>query len=138
MFGEVDQLRSLPYPADRGFLNGFSLADQRDHAAVVIGVHLAIQQKNAGNLHRLDNGINLGLVAAFGKIRNAFHQSAWHTRRIKDDANSRKLGSSVSVVAQALSNRKSGAPNDLTSFCQNMHTARIMRPAPRLSGCGFT
>ena len=65
MFGEIEQLRGLPYPADGGFLNGFAFADQRDHATVVVGVHFAIEKKDAGNLHGVDNGIDLRLVTAF-------------------------------------------------------------------------
>ena len=80
MLGQVNQLRGLPDPANRGFLNGVALAHQRNDAAVVIGVHLPIQQKNARDLHRLDNRVDFRLVPAFGKIRNAFNQSGRHTR----------------------------------------------------------
>ena len=43
MFGEVDQLCSLPDATDNRFLNRIAITDNRDHAAVVIGVHLAIE-----------------------------------------------------------------------------------------------
>ncbi len=81
MFGEIDQLGGLPYSANRGFLNGLALADQRNHAAVVVGIHLAVEQIDAGNLHGFDNGIDFGRVAAFGKIRNAFDKSAGHGQK---------------------------------------------------------
>ena len=81
MFGEIDQLGGLPYAANGGFLNGIALADQGDDAAVVIGIHLAVEEIDAGNLHGFDNGIDFGRVAAFGKIRNAFHQSAGHGKK---------------------------------------------------------
>ena len=78
MFGEIDQLGGLPDPANGGFLNGFTLADQGDDAAVVVGIHLPVEEIDAGDLHGFDNGIDFGRVAAFGKIRNAFDQSAGH------------------------------------------------------------
>ena len=73
MPGQVDQLRRLAHAANGRFLNGFALADQRDHAAVVVGIHLAVEQIDAGHLHGFDDGIDLGRVAAFGKIGNAFN-----------------------------------------------------------------
>ena len=81
MLGEVDQLGSLPYSANGGFLNGFALADQGDDAAVVVGIHLAVEKIDAGDFHGFDNGIDFGRVAAFGKIRNAFNQSARHGQK---------------------------------------------------------
>ena len=80
MFGQVDQLRGLAYSADHRFLNRVAVADQRDHAAVVVGIHLAIKQIDAGHLHGIDNGVDFGLVAAFRKIRDTFDQRAGHTR----------------------------------------------------------
>ena len=75
VLGQIDQLRSLAHSANRRLLNRLALAHQRDHAAVVIGVHLAVQQIDAIHLHRLDDGIDFRLVAAFRKIGNAFDQS---------------------------------------------------------------
>ncbi len=83
VLGEVDQLGGLAYSANGGFLNGFALADQGDDAAVVVGIHLAVEEIDAGDFHGFDNGIDFGLVAAFGKIRNTFNQSIGHGRRIK-------------------------------------------------------
>src|SRR5208337_3045464 len=88
MLGQIDQLGGLPYPANGSFLNGIALAYQGDDAAVVVGIHLAIEEIDPGNLHGFDNGINFRRVAAFGKIRNAFHQSTGHG--LKD--NGRRLG----------------------------------------------
>ncbi len=73
MFGEIDQFRGLPHAANCRFLNGFTLPYQGDHAAVVVGIHLSVKKINTGNLHGFNNGVNFGWVAAFGKIRNAFH-----------------------------------------------------------------
>ncbi len=72
--GEIDQLGSFADSTDRGFLNGLALANQGDDAAIVIGVHLAVEQVDAGDLHRVDDGIHARFVAALGKVRNAFHQ----------------------------------------------------------------
>src|SRR5208282_727224 len=72
VFREIDQLGSLPYSANGGFLNGVALADQRNNAAVVVGIHLAVEEIDAGDFHGFDDGINFGGVAAFGKIGDAF------------------------------------------------------------------
>ena len=73
MLGQVDQFRGFADAANRRFLNRFALADQRDDAAVVIGVHLAVEEIDAGNLHGLDDGINFGGVAAFREVGHAFN-----------------------------------------------------------------
>jgi len=78
VFRKIDQLGGLAYAANGGFLNGFALAGQGDDRAVVVGIHLAVEEIDAGNLHGFDNGIDFGGVAAFGKIRNAFDKSAAH------------------------------------------------------------
>ena len=65
---------ALPTPRIDGFLNGFALADQRDDAAVVVGVHFAIEQIDAGHFHGVDDGVNFGFIAAFGEIRNTFDE----------------------------------------------------------------
>ena len=72
--GQVDQFGGLADATNRGLLNGFALADQRDHAAVVVGIHFAVEQVDAGHLHGFDNGIDCGLVAAFREIRNTFDE----------------------------------------------------------------
>ena len=71
---QIDQFSGLAHAADGGLLNGFALADQSDDAAVVIGVHFAVEQIDAGHLHGVNNGVNFRFVAAFGKIRNAFDE----------------------------------------------------------------
>ena len=81
VLGQVDQLGSLAYAANRGFLNGFPFAGQRDDAAVVIGIHLPVEKINAGNLHGFDNGIDFGCIAAFRKIGNAFNESVGHGKK---------------------------------------------------------
>src|SRR4029077_2182650 len=74
MLGEVDQLRGLAYAANRRLGNGFAIADNGYDAPVMVGIHLAIQQRDAGNFHGVDNGVNYGFVAAFREIGNAFNE----------------------------------------------------------------
>ncbi len=73
VLGEVDEFARLADSADGGLGHRVALTDQRNDAAVVVGVHLAIEQGDAGNFHGLDNGVNFGLVATLGKIGNALH-----------------------------------------------------------------
>jgi hypothetical protein len=49
----------------------------------MIGIHLPVEKINAGDLHRFDDGIDLGRIAAFGKIGNAFNESLRHGKRIE-------------------------------------------------------
>src|ERR1700722_11088239 len=71
---QVDKFRGLAHAANRGLLNGLALADQRDDAAVVVGVHFTVEQVDAGHFHGVDDGVNFGLVAALRKIRNTFDE----------------------------------------------------------------
>ena len=75
MLRKVQQLRRLTHAADDRFLNRFALAHQRDDAAVVIGIHFAVEQVNVVALHGCDDGIDFGLIPAFGEIRNTFDES---------------------------------------------------------------
>jgi hypothetical protein len=58
----------------------------------VVGVHLAVEEKDARNLHGFNDGIDFGLVAAFGKIGNAFNQSIGHESEDKGAGNRRQSG----------------------------------------------
>src|ERR1700722_13357849 len=78
LLSEIDELGGLAYSANRGFLNGTALADQCDDAAVMVGIHLTVEKIDTGNFHGVDDGIDFGLVAAFGKIGNAFDERAGH------------------------------------------------------------
>ncbi len=76
MFGEVDQLESFANAAKRRFGDRFRFARERNDAAVVIRVALAVEDVDAfDGLHRGDERVNLRGVAAFGKIRHAFNQT---------------------------------------------------------------
>ncbi len=74
VFGEINKLGSLSYTANGGFLDWLALPDQCDHAAVMVGIHFAVEQVHTGNFHGLDDRVDLSFVAAFGKIGNAFDQ----------------------------------------------------------------
>ena len=68
MLGQINQLRGLAHAANRRFLDRLPLADQRDHAAVVVGIHLAIEQIDAVDLHRLDDGVHFCLSRPSEKL----------------------------------------------------------------------
>ena len=70
----VDEFESFARAKNGGFADGRGFSSKSDDAAIVVGVHFAIEQVHARNFHGIDNGVNFGLVAAFGKIRNAFDQ----------------------------------------------------------------
>src|SRR5437660_5948277 len=55
---EIDNFRGLAHAADGGFLHGFALAHQSNDATVVVGVHFAVEEVDAGHLHSVDNGVN--------------------------------------------------------------------------------
>jgi hypothetical protein len=81
--GQVDQLGGLSHAANRGLLDGLPFANQRNHRAVVVGIHLAVEQEDAGDPHGFDNGVDFGYIAAFREIGNAFNNRAGHAKRIK-------------------------------------------------------
>src|SRR6185312_9006053 len=45
---QIDQFRSFAHAANGCLSHSFPIPNQSDHAAVVIGIHLPIEQKNAG------------------------------------------------------------------------------------------
>jgi hypothetical protein len=73
VLGQVDEFGSLADAADSGFLNGFTFAHESDDTAIMIRVHLAIEEVHAWNLHSLDDGINFRLIAALGEVGNALY-----------------------------------------------------------------
>jgi hypothetical protein len=77
---EIDQLSGFAHAANGGFLNGFAVSDQGDDAAVVVGVHFAVEQVDAGHFHGVDDGVNFGFVAAFGEIGYAFDERGHNGR----------------------------------------------------------
>jgi hypothetical protein len=74
VLGEIDELRRLANTPNSGFGNCISLADESDDTAVVIGIHLAVEQIHALNLHGFDDGVNFRAIAALGKIGNTLNQ----------------------------------------------------------------
>jgi len=99
MLGEVDEFGGLANSADGSFLDGFAIADQGDDAAVVIGIHLAVEEIDSGNFHGFEDGINFGGVAAFRKIGDAFDKSAGHGR--KDNGGRRGEATRASILRVA-------------------------------------
>ena len=55
---QVDQLRCLADSANGRFLNRVSFACQGDDAAVMVGIHFAIEKVNTFHFHRVDNCVN--------------------------------------------------------------------------------
>ena len=87
---EVDQFGGFADAAKGRFGDGVGLAREGNHAAVVVGVAFAVEQKNAGHFaHGRHDGVDFGGIAAFGEIRNAFDETfhrgysffEWITRR---------------------------------------------------------
>src|SRR5207244_12875103 len=78
MHVQINQLRRFANATDGGLLDWLTLADQRDDATIVVGIHLAIEQIDAVYLHGVNDRINLRFVAPLGKIWDTLHQSCWH------------------------------------------------------------
>ncbi len=54
--------------------------NEGEHGAVVIRIGFAIEQRHFGHRRdRRNDGLHLGRVAAFGKIRNALYELSGHT-----------------------------------------------------------
>ncbi len=76
---EVDQLDGLANRADGGLADGLGRAGQGQHGAVVVGVHLLVQQHHAGDgERRAGQSRDNSRVAPLGKVRNALDQSSSH------------------------------------------------------------
>src|SRR5207249_2164543 len=75
MLIQINQLGRLADTPNHSFLNWFALAYQGDHAAVVVGIHLAVEEVHPIEFHGFNDGINFGFVPAFREIRDALHQS---------------------------------------------------------------
>ncbi len=74
VLGQVNKFGGLANPANRGLRHLHRIADERDDTAVVVGVHLAVEQIHAIHLHGFENGIDFGLVAPFRKVRYTFYE----------------------------------------------------------------
>src|SRR5579885_2024830 len=70
--GQIDQFGRAPGTADGAFQHRFGGAGKRHHAAVVINIGLPAEQQHARAGDGLDDGAYLRLIAAFGKVGNAF------------------------------------------------------------------
>jgi hypothetical protein len=66
--------------ADGGLLNRVAFANESDHATVVVGIHFAVEQIDARHFHGVNDGVNFGLIAAFGEIGNTFDERGHNGR----------------------------------------------------------
>src|SRR5580692_10991104 len=83
VLGQIDQLSRFAHSANRSLFDGLAIPNQGNDAAVVVGVHLAIEQIDARNLHRFDDGVDFGRIAALREIRYAFNQCVRHEEKNK-------------------------------------------------------
>ena len=74
VLGQVDQLGSFADAADRRLGDVDRIADQGNDAAVVIGIHLAVEEIDAVHLHGFKDGVDASLVAPFREVRNTFDE----------------------------------------------------------------
>jgi hypothetical protein len=77
VLAHVDQLGSLSdTPQDR-LQDGLRLPHKRDHGAVVIGVHLLIEQPDRPIMRNFgSNGLNYRLISALAEVGYALDQLA--------------------------------------------------------------
>ncbi len=75
VLGQVDQLAAALHRAERRLHHRIGLAREGEHGAVVVRVHLAVEQRDAGNgrdgLHDLLHHL---AAAAFREVRDAFDE----------------------------------------------------------------
>jgi hypothetical protein len=71
--GEIDQRSGAFDGAEGGIGDGGGRTNEGEHAAVVIRIGFAVEEDDLGNGEDgLHDGIDLGGIAAFGKIRDTF------------------------------------------------------------------
>ncbi len=96
---KIDQLGGLAHAANRGLSHVNGIADQRDDTAVVVGIHLAVEQVNAIHLHSVDDGIDAPFVAPFGEVRHTFDQ---YRHKNQDKARWQNLAAIRFVIIEAI------------------------------------
>ena len=70
---QINQVSSLANAAQGGLADGLARPGQGDDRAVVVGVHLLVEQVNLRHgEHGLDNRLHFGFVPAFAEVWNAF------------------------------------------------------------------
>src|SRR5256885_6502591 len=73
---QVDQFRSLADTQERRFTHAVRLPRERNHATIVVGIHLAIQDIHARHAaHGGNDGVHFGRVAPFREIWDALNES---------------------------------------------------------------
>ena len=76
VLGEVDQLHGFACALKCSLSHRIRFSRQRHHAAVVVCVHLPVQNIDTRHTaHRRNKGFHFCGVASFGEIRDAFNQS---------------------------------------------------------------
>ena len=86
VLGEINQLSGFAHAANCGFCDGVALAHQGDDAAVVVGIHLAVEEIDAIHFHGGDDGVNLRFVASFGKVGDALDKCGHGSKDIVSGA----------------------------------------------------
>src|SRR5437763_1749089 len=81
MLVQVNQLRSLACAPNHRLSNIFAVPKQGNYAAVMVGVHLAVEQIDTRQLHGVNDGVNNAFVAAVRKVRDRLDQGGGHRRR---------------------------------------------------------
>jgi hypothetical protein len=71
---KIDYFCCLAHTANGRFRDGISVSDERHYAAVMISVHLFVEQIDTFNLHRREDGLDFVAIASFRKIGNTFHE----------------------------------------------------------------
>ena len=76
---QIDQRDGLFHRAEGGIGHGGGRTDEREDAAVVVGIGFAVEQDHLGDGEdRLHDGVDLGGIAAFGEIGDALDELARH------------------------------------------------------------
>src|ERR1700759_662464 len=74
VLGEIDQLSGFSDTAYRSLSHIDRIAHKGNDAAVVIGVHLAVEEIDSVHLHGFDDGVDATFVASFGEVRYTFDE----------------------------------------------------------------
>ncbi len=79
MHREIDERNRRFHAAESGFGNGRGRAHEGQHAAIVVGIRLAVEQYHLGHGHdALHESVDFGCVAAFGEIGNTLNELSGH------------------------------------------------------------
>ena len=102
VLAKIDQLGGFAHPADGSFLDGVAVANDRDDAAIVVGIHFAIQQIDTIDFHGIDDGVDFGFVASLREVGDAFYKRCGHGTRINRVAGGCNFGSRREITELCL------------------------------------